>query len=61
MKKIFNSLVLAAVVSSAGFVANVSAEGKLDDLLKQVKQDRISEGALNKKREQEFNALKADK
>ncbi len=61
MKKIFNSLVLAAVVSSAGFVANVSAADKLDDLLKQVKQDRISEGALNKKREQEFNAAKADK
>ncbi|MDA8621034.1 MotA/TolQ/ExbB proton channel family protein [Psychrosphaera sp.] len=61
MKKIFNSLVLAAVVSSAGFVANVNAADKLDDLLKQVKQDRISEGALNKKREQEFNAAKADK
>jgi biopolymer transport protein ExbB len=61
MKKVFNSLVLAAAVASLGFASTVSASDKLDELLKQVKADRISESKLNKKREQEFNAVKADK
>ncbi len=61
MKKILNSLVLAAAVASVGFTATANAEGKLDQLLEQVKKDRLSEGALNKKREQEFQSAKADK
>ncbi|QTH64767.1 MotA/TolQ/ExbB proton channel family protein [Psychrosphaera ytuae] len=61
MKKILNSLVLAAAVASVGFTTTVNAEGKLDQLLEQVKKDRLSEGALNKKREQEFQSAKADK
>jgi len=61
MKKVFNSLVLAAAVVTAGFTANVNAAGELDKLLNQVKQDRISAGQLNKKREAEFNSARADK
>jgi biopolymer transport protein ExbB len=61
MKKVFNSLVLAAAVMTAGFAANVNAAGELDKLLQQVKQDRISEGQLNKQREKEFLSAKADK
>ena len=55
MKKVFNSLVLAAAVVTAGFSLQASAAGELDSLLEQVKKDRISEGQLNKKREQEFS------
>jgi biopolymer transport protein ExbB len=59
MKHIINSLVLAAAVVATSF--NATAAGELDKLLEQVKKDRISEGNLNKKREQEFLAAKADK
>jgi len=59
MKQVLNSLVLAAAVMSVSFTA--SAAGELDNLLDQVKKDRISEGQLNKKREREFLAAKADK
>ncbi|NVK24311.1 MAG: MotA/TolQ/ExbB proton channel family protein [Gammaproteobacteria bacterium] len=58
MKQVLNSLVLAAAVSLS-FTAN--AAGELDNLLDQVKKDRISEGQLNKTREKEFLAAKADK
>ena len=61
MKKVFNSLVLAAAVVTAGFSVNAKASGELDKLLNQVKQDRISEGNLNKKREAEFSSARADK
>ena len=59
MKQVLNSLVLAAAVVATSF--SVSAAGELDKLLEQVKKDRISEGQLNKKREKEFLAAKADK
>jgi len=59
MKQVLNSLVLAAALVATSF--NVSAAGELDKLLEQVKKDRISEGQLNKKREKEFLAAKADK
>ncbi|MDO6507626.1 MotA/TolQ/ExbB proton channel family protein [Colwellia sp. 4_MG-2023] len=45
---------------SAGFVATTQAN-QLDDLLKQVKSDRISEAKLDKKREAEFTSARADK
>lgn len=61
MKKVFNSLVLAAAVATAGFSLQATAAGELDNLLQQVKKDRISEGQLNKKREQEFASARADK
>jgi biopolymer transport protein ExbB len=45
---------------SASFVATAQAN-VLDDLLKQVKADRVSEAKLDKKREAEFLAARADK
>ena len=59
MKKVLNFVLLAASLS-AGLTATANA-GKLDDLLKQVKADRISEAKLDKKREAEFLSARADK
>ena len=63
MKQLTKSLVfVAAVAFGAGTIAPVAAEAQsLDSLLQQVKQDRISEKKLNKKREQEFLSERADK
>ncbi|GLX84750.1 flagellar motor protein MotA [Thalassotalea loyana] len=59
MKKVMNFVLLAASLS-AGF-ASVSQANELDDLLKQVKADRISEAKLDKKRESEFLSARSDK
>ena len=59
MRKVINFVTLA-VVMSAGLVATTQAN-QLDDLLKQVKSDRISEAKLDKKREAEFTSARADK
>jgi biopolymer transport protein ExbB len=59
MKKVLNFVLLAASMS-AGFSA-VSNANQLDDLLKQVKENRISEAKLDKKREAEFLSARADK
>lgn len=59
MKKIINFVALAAIMT-AGFVAPSQAN-QLDDLLKQVKADRVSEAKLDKKREAEFTSARADK
>ncbi len=59
MKKIFNYVLLAASMT-AGISMSASAN-QLDDLLKQVKADRVSEAKLDKKREAEFLAARADK
>jgi biopolymer transport protein ExbB len=59
MKKVINFVLLAASLS-AGFATSASAD-TLDDLLKQVKAERISEAKLDKKREAEFLAARADK
>ena len=59
MKKVINFVLLAASLS-AGFATTASAD-TLDDLLKQVKAERISEAKLDKKREAEFLAARADK
>ena len=56
MKKVINFVMLATSLT-AGFVATTNAN-QLDDLLKQVKADRVSEAKLDKKREAEFNARK---
>nr|WP_236559865.1 MotA/TolQ/ExbB proton channel family protein [Colwellia sp. 20A7] len=45
---------------SAGLVATTQAN-QLDDLLKQVKSERVSEAKLDKKREAEFTSARADK
>ncbi len=59
MKKIINFVALAAMMTT-GFVATTQAN-QLDDLLKQVKADRVSEAKLDKKREAEFKNARADK
>jgi len=59
MKKVINFVMLAASMT-AGFAASTQAN-TLDDLLKQVKADRISEAKLDKKREAEFLSARADK
>jgi biopolymer transport protein ExbB len=57
MKKFINFIMLAASMT----VATSALANDLDDLLKQVKNDRISEGKLDKKREAEFTSARADK
>ncbi|NMP33373.1 MotA/TolQ/ExbB proton channel family protein [Thalassotalea sp. M1531] len=59
MKKVINFVLLAASLS-AGFATSANAN-ELDKLLSQVKADRISEAKLDKKREAEFVAARADK
>ena len=59
MKKLINFVLLAASMTT-GFVATTHAN-QLDDLLKQVKADRVSEAKLDKKREAEFLSARADK
>lgn len=63
MKKVFKGLVVAAVVTmSAGACLNAAADtAKLDQLLEQVKKDRLSEGKIDQAREQEFLSDRADK
>ena len=61
MNKFMKSAVIAATLAlTAGMSVNATAN-ELDDLLKQVKADRISEAKIDKKREQEFLAARADK
>jgi biopolymer transport protein ExbB len=57
MRKIINFVLLAASMT----VATSAVANDLDDLLKQVKNDRISEGKLDKAREAEFTSARADK
>ena len=59
MKKVFNFVLLAASMT-AGMTVTAQAN-QLDDLLKQVKADRISEAKLDKQREAEFLSARADK
>ena len=59
MKKVFNFVSLAAIMA-AGMISTTQAN-TLDDLLKQVKSDRVSEAKLDKKREAEFLSARSDK
>jgi len=59
MKNMFKSVLLtAAVAVSAG---SVQAAESLDQLLDQVKKNRVSEARINKQREAEFRSARADK
>ena len=59
MKNMFKSVLLtAAVAVSAG---SVQAADSLDQLLDQVKKNRVSEARINKQREAEFRSARADK
>jgi len=59
MKKVINFVSLAAVMT-VGMVTTTQAN-TLDDLLKEVKADRVSEAKLDKKREAEFLSARSDK
>jgi biopolymer transport protein ExbB len=59
MKKVINFVSLAAIMT-VGMVTTTQAN-TLDDLLKQVKSDRVSEAKLDKKREAEFLSARSDK
>jgi len=63
MKKLFKGFAVAAALSvSAGAALNAHANTEtLDKILQEVKQNRISEGKINKQREQEFLSARADK
>jgi biopolymer transport protein ExbB len=61
MKKFIKSLAVIATLGLSVGSMTVQAEGSLDTLLEQVKKDRISEGKINKQREAEFKAARADK
>lgn len=62
MKKLIKSLaVVATFALSASSFTLQAADGTLDQLLEQVKKDRISDGKINKQREAEFTAGRADK
>ncbi|MBA6389205.1 MotA/TolQ/ExbB proton channel family protein [Colwellia sp. BRX10-3] len=57
MKKVINFVLFAASMT----VAASASANQLDDLLKQVKNDRISEAKIDKKREAEFMSARSDK
>jgi biopolymer transport protein ExbB len=59
MKKVINFVMLAASLSTS--VIATTHANQLDDLLKQVKADRVSEAKLDKKREAEFLSARSDK
>ena len=59
MKKVINYVLLAASMT-AGIASSANAND-LNELLQQVKSDRISEAKLDKKREAEFTSARADK
>jgi len=59
MKKVIIFVMLAATMT-AGLVATTQAN-QLDDLLTEVKADRISDAKLDKKREAEFLSARSDK
>jgi biopolymer transport protein ExbB len=57
MKKVINLVLFAASMT----VAASASANQLDDLLKQVKNDRISEAKIDKQREAEFISARSDK
>lgn len=57
MKKVINFVLLAASMA----VATSASANQLDDLLKKVKADRISEAKIDSKREAEFTSARSDK
>ncbi|MGL4938253.1 MotA/TolQ/ExbB proton channel family protein [Shewanella sp.] len=62
MKKLITTAVLAASFSlTAGMVSAADAPKTIDQLLQQVKVERVAEGKVNAKREQEFQAERGDK
>lgn len=59
MKNLLKTLLIASSVALV--TTSVQAADTLDQLLEQVKQNRVSEAKLNKQREAEFTSARADK
>lgn len=59
MKKTINFVLLAASMTLG--LSTAANANELDKLLQQVKNDRISQAKLDKKREAEFTSARADK
>lgn len=61
MKLVFKSLVAAATMAVMSTGAQAQEAASLQDLLEQVKQNRVSEARINEQREAEFRSERADK
>ena len=61
MKKLFKGLAIATIAMSATFAQAADTSATLEQLLKKVKSERISEARIDKKREASFRAERADK
>ncbi len=61
MKPVFKSLVAAATLAVVASGAQAQEAVSLQDLLEQVKQNRVSEARINQQREAEFQSARADK
>ncbi|MBD3585258.1 MotA/TolQ/ExbB proton channel family protein [Salinimonas sp. HHU 13199] len=61
MKLVFKSLVAAATMAVISTGAQAQEAASLQDLLEQVKQNRVSEARINEEREAEFRSERADK
>lgn len=61
MKKLFKGLAIATIAMSATVAQAAETSATLEQLLQKVKSERISEARIDKKREAEFRAERADK
>lgn len=61
MKKLFKGVLLSAVVALTAGSFSANATSGLDKLLEQVKNNRVSQAKIDKQREAQFTAARADK
>ncbi|MBC3767782.1 MotA/TolQ/ExbB proton channel family protein [Neptunicella marina] len=61
MKVLFKSVLLTAAMAVSAGAVHAQNATTLDQLLDQVKKNRVSEARINQKREAEFNSARADK
>lgn len=61
MKNIFKSVLLTSAVAVSAGQVQAQTAGSLEQLLDEVKKNRVSEARINKKREAEFRSARADK
>ena len=61
MKTTIKALIATATLALMASMASAQAPASLQDLLEQVKKDRVSEARVNKEREAEFQSERADK
>ena len=61
MRKLFKGLAIATIALTATFAQAADSSATLEQLLKKVKSERISEARIDKKREAAFRSERADK